>query len=279
MVSSALVRRFFRLLPLAAFAVIAVLAAWTLVRGGDARRRSGCVPSDRVDKSRCEIATRRVSPTDDELRSYLRIMQEVVNAYSNCQIEAMIESKRQLPSKAYQLIEKDHLKLEMPINQIWRGDWVLNSGIKEFASEEEFDRQMKRSLAIAKLYGEFLVASGRIADEILVMIDWIALKRLQTYRDEFKRGGKNDCVQAAERLLADWIGQIESKNGFTRAYMRAQKVCLGHFLKTGELSEEKLVQYVRDYVQPLRDRCGYTPKWLDEEFPARPPPSARMCSR
>ena len=268
MVSSALVRRFFRLLPLAAFAVIAVLAAWTLVRGRDARRRSGCAPSDCVDKSRCEIATRRVSPTDDELRAYLRIMQEVVNAYSNCQIEAMIESMRQLPSKAYQLIEKDHLKLEIPINQIWRGDWVLNRGIREFASEEEFDRQMKRSLAIAKLYGEFLVESGRIADEILVTIDWIALKRLQTYREGFKRDGKTDCLQSAERLLADWIEQIESKKGFTRTYMRAQKVGLRHFVKTGELSEERSVQYVRDYVRPLQDRCGYTPKWLDAEFPS-----------
>lgn len=268
MVSSALVRRFFRLLPLAAFAVIAVLAAWTLVRGRDPRRRSGCAPSDRVDKGRCEIATRRVSPTDDELRAYLRIMQEVVNAYSNCQIEAMIESMRQLPSKAYQLIEKDHLKLEIPINQIWRGDWVLNRGIREFASEEEFDRQMKRSLAIAKLYGEFLVASGRIADEILVTIDWIALKRLQKYREGFKRDGKTDCLQSAERLLADWIEQIESKKGFTRTYMRAQKVGLRHFVKTGELSEERSVQYVRDYVRPLRDRCGYTPKWLDAEFPS-----------
>lgn len=268
MVSSALVRRFFRLSSLVISGAIVIFAAWVFVQRGDAKRSSGCELGDSADGGTCKIANLCVPPTDDELGAYLRVIQGVVNAYSNCQIEAMFEIVRQLPSKAYQLREKDHLKLEIPINQTWRGDWVLNRGIKEFASEEEFDRQMKRSLAIAKLYGEFLVASGRIVDEILVTIDWIALKRLQTYRDEFKRGGKTDCARTAERLLVDWMDQIESEKGFTRAYMRAQKVGLAHFVKTGELSEAKLVQYVRDYVRPLQERCGYTPKWLDEEFPA-----------
>ena len=251
-----------------AFVAIVVFMACVFLQRVDTKRSSGCGHGDSADGETCRIANLYVPPADDELEAYLRIIQGVANAYSNCQIEAMFDIVRRLPSKAYQLIEKDHLKLEIPINQIWRGDWVLNRGISEFASEEEFDRQMKRSLAIAKLYGEFLVASGRIADEILVTIDWIALKRLQTYRDGFKRDGKTDCLQSAERLLADWIEQIESKKGFTRTYMRAQKVGLRHFVKTGELSEERSVQYVRDYVRPLQDRCGYTPKWLDAEFPS-----------
>lgn len=269
MVPFALERRFFGLL-LVVFAVIAAFSAWTFVRDGDAKCSSRFGHDDSLDKDGHAIAERCIIPASDELESYLRVMQEVANAYSNRQIEAMFKSVKQLPSKAYQLRENDHLKLEMPINQIWRDDWVVNKGVKEFASEEEFDCQMKRSLSIAKLYGEFLLTSGRIADEILVTIDWIALKRLQTYRDEFKRAGRADYLRFAECLLTVWIEQIESEKGFTRSYMRSQKAKLKYFLKTGELTEEKLVAYVRDYVRPLQERCGYTPKWLDAEFPLLP---------
>lgn len=270
MVPSALVRRFSCLLLLAVSAAAAVFAVWAFVRGGDARRHSGHRHGDCIDMSGCEIVKRYVPPTDEELDAYLRIIQEVANAYSNCQVEAMFESMRQLPSRAYQFRGEDLLKLETPINRIWREDWILNKGVKDFASEEEFDRQMKKSLAIAKLYGEFTVASRAVPSKILVTIDCVALKRLQTYRDEFERGGKADCLRSAERLLADWVEQIESENGFTRTYLRTQKIALRYFVKTGELSEEKLAQYVRDYVRPLQDRCDYTPKWLDVEFPAAP---------
>lgn len=159
MVSSALVSFFSRRLVLVVFAVIVLAAAWIFVHGGDAKRHSERRHGDSLDEDGREIAKRCVSPTDDELESYLRIIQEVVSAYSNCQVEAMFEHVRQLPSKTYQLKGEDHLKLERPINQVWRDDWVLDKGVKEFASVEEFDRQMGKSLAVAKLYGGFMVAS------------------------------------------------------------------------------------------------------------------------
>ena len=253
-----------------AFVAIVVFMACVFLQRVDTKRSSGCGHGDSADGETCRIANLYVPPADDELEAYLRIIQGVANAYSNCQIEAMFESMRQLPSRAYQFRGEDLLKLEIPINRIWREDWILNKGVKDFASEEEFDRQMKKSLAIAKLYGEFTVASRAVPSKILVTIDCVVLKRLQTYRDEFERGGKADCLRSAERLLADWVEQIESENGFTRTYLRTQKIALRYFVKTGELSEEKLAQYVRDYVRPLQDRCDYTPKWLDVEFPAAP---------
>lgn len=267
MVPHTLVRRFSRLLLIAISAAIVVFAAWIFMPLGDVKQCPDRWHGDNADSGGCGIAKRTNPPADDEIRAYLQIIQGAVNAYSNSQVEAMFKELRQLPSKAYQLRGEDRLKLERPINRIWRDAWVLNKGVKVCASEEEFDHQMKKSLAIAKLYGEFMVTSGAVANEILVTIDWVALKRLQTYRDEFERDGKTDCLQSAERLLANWIEQIESEKGFTRTYVRAQKVGLRHFVKTGELSEEKFVQYLSDYVRPLQDRCGYTPKWLEKELP------------
>ena len=267
--SSDLVRRSFRLLLLAIFAVV-VFAAWTFVRGRVAERRSLHGHVDGVDNGGGETVKRYIRPSGNELRSYLRIIHESLNAYSNSQVEAMFENMRLLPLKAYQLRGEEHLELERPINRIWREDWVLKKGAKEFALAEEFGRQLKNSLAIAKLYGEFMVASGTVANKILVTIDWIALKRLQTYRDQFEREGRTDCLNVAEQLLADWIRQIESENGFTRAYMRSQAVGLRRFVETGELPVEKLVPYVRDSIRPIQEHCGYTPTWLDKEFPLSP---------
>ena len=97
---------------------------------------------------------------------------------------------------------------------------------------------------------------------------YLLLKQLQGYRDKFEREGKGEFISTVERLAADWIDQIESEKGFTREYARSQKNGLWRLVEKGELTEEALMANVRSCVQPLKERCGYTPKWLDVEFPA-----------
>ena len=125
-------------------------------------------------------------------------------------------------------------------------------------------------LALTKLYGNFIVDSGETAVGELGMFDITILKLLQKYRDKFKREGKSEFLPAAERLIAEWIEQIESERGFTREYTRSQKRGLRRLVERGETTEEVLMTNVRIFPLLLKEHCGYTPKWLDEEFPAAP---------
>ena len=100
----------------------------------------------------------------------------------------------------------------------------------------------------------------------MVTFDVTILKQLQEYRDKFKREDKNEYLKASERLIAEWIEQIESERGFTREYARSQKRGLWRLVESGETTEEVLMTNVRIFPLLLKERCGYTPKWLDAEF-------------
>ena len=74
-------------------------------------------------------------------------------------------------------------------------------------------------------------------------------------------------------MIAEWYEQIESPQGFTRQY--ALHV-VDSFLLARKLAPEQywmsnkwILEEGRAQVMPLI-RLGYTPKWLDGEFPLPP---------
>lgn len=211
-----------------------------------------------------------VKPTADELRSYVDIAEEIVTAYSNGQASVMQELGDQFPKEAYRLRGNDLVKILLPINRLWFHECGRINRRRKFATSEEFERQMGMFLSLTKLYGNFIVDSGETAVSELGTFDITILKQLQEYRDEFEREGKGEFLSAVERLIADWSKQIESERGFTREYARSQKNGLWRLVERGEVTEAKLMENVRIYPLLLKERCGYTPKWLDEEFPTVP---------
>ena len=212
---------------------------------------------------------RYVPPTAEEMRTYLQIVGDIVAAYSNGQEKAMYEGVARFPKSVYGLRGDDHHKVELPLARMWCNERIRlrEDGLKEFASVEDFEHAMRVSMALARIYGRFIVDSGLTADRYLVSIECETLERLQKHKDKFAREGKSDCLRVTERFLAEWIAQIESEQGFTRAYMRRQDQGLRHFAEIGEATAEELRRDLRKCVYQLQKSCGYTPKWLDEEFP------------
>lgn len=215
-------------------------------------------------------AKRRVKPTVEELQAYVGIAEEIVTAYSNGQASAMQEWVKRFPKDVYLLRGDDHFKIKLPISRLWFRECCANDRLMDFATLGEFEHYMEMRLALTKIYGNFIVDSGVTAVDDLRTIDCTVLKQLQGYRDKFKREGRSEFLPTADRLLAEWIEQIESERGFTREYARSQKNGLWSLVERGEVTEEVLMANVRICAMPLQERCGYTPKWLDEEFPAVP---------
>ena len=216
---------------------------------------------------------RYVPPTAEEMRNYLQIVGDIVAAYSNGQEKAMYEGVARFPKAVYGLRGNDHHKVELPLARIWCNERVRlrEDGLKEFALAEDFERAMHMSMSLARIYGRFEVDS-ELEDYTIVSIEWEMLGLLQKYKDKFTREGKSDCLRVTERFLAEWIAQIESEQGFTRAYVRRQDQGLRRrrLVERGETTAEELRRCVRGGAYPLQKFCGYTPKWLDEEFPLLP---------
>ena len=211
-----------------------------------------------------------VRPTAEEVQSYVGIAEEIAMAYSNGQVSAMQEWVNRFPKEAYRLRGDDLVKIIQPINRLWFRECGRIDLCEDFATPVEFEQQMEMRLALTKIYGNFIVDSGETAVSELGTFDVTILKQLQEYKDKFKRDGKSEYLPAAERLIAEWIEQIESERGFTREYARSQRNGLRRLVERGEVTEEVLMANVRIYPLLLKERCGYTPKWLDEEFPAAP---------
>lgn len=211
-----------------------------------------------------------VRPTAEELRSHVSIAEEIVRAYSNGQVSVMQEWVCRFPKEVYRLRGDDLVKTILPINRLWFRECGRIDRRRDFATPVEFEQQMKMRLALTKIYGNFIVDSGETAVSELGTFDVTILKQLQEYRDKFEREGKREFLPAAERLIAEWVEQIESERGFTREYARSQRNGLRRLVERGEVTEEVLMANVRIYPLLLKERCGYTPKWLDEEFPAVP---------
>lgn len=204
--------------------------------------------------------------THEELQSYQCIADKIVEAYSNGHEQVMAEWAKRLPTFACGLKGEDYHRVILPINQVWFADWFQTKEDEVYASVETFECKMRLRVLFARIYGAMILNSG-MENDILATIDCRTLQRLQKYKIKFTAEKKEDYVRVVDRLIYEWIQQIESGNGFTHAYLRSQEHRLKRLVEKGELTPMTLRRNIRSLVCPLQKLCGYTPKWLDEDFP------------
>ena len=256
-------KRLFRLSLAAGLVAIALLAVWIAVRHVEAVRHRGGRGNEWQEGLDGPVK-RYVRPTAEEMQAYQKISEEIVSAYSNGQLSARRDWAGRFPEGAYHLRGGDSSDAIYPVNRAWHSEHRLYKPLEEFATPDAFEHAMRMRLALTVIYGNFLVAS-KMGDNFLISLDFCTLLQLQKYEAKFRREGKADFLAAAERLEAEWIQQIESEKGFTRTYMRRLKRLSRHFMERG-VTEEEMRDSIRCRVELLQKRCGYTPKWLDEEF-------------
>lgn len=206
-------------------------------------------------------------PSEEEISECERIVEEICMAYSNRNVNVLVDLERKIPPTIFRLRGREYRDLIYPIAKIWTDEWSKNKEIRNFTTVSEFENGMRTFAALSQIYGRCLVKSELTANDVLVMIDCGVLERLQVYRESYLRNGQTEYAVAAEGLIADWKIQIESERGFAREYLRSQNKRLALLVKEGELTAGGLRQCVRNCIRPLSDICAYTPKWLDVEFP------------
>lgn len=234
-------------------------------------RESTLMPSSRLDRvqkaySPCDSKPKRyVSPIGEEMQMYRRIIGDIVAAYTNQQASLISEGVQRLPGEFFSLRGKDWDEAIRPINRAWFAGWCFDEQKRIFSTSTQLSNWFQTNLTFAKAYGSILVRSG-IKDSLAAFDVWV-LAGLQSCRNEFEKDGNSDYVEVTDRFIVEWIEQIESEQGFTREYVRWQNRELACLVVAGEISQAALRNNIRGYVRALQKRCGYTPKWLDEEFP------------
>ena len=94
-----------------------------------------------------------------------------------------------------------------------------------------------------------------------------ALSMLRKCVKKFTDEGKDDFAAAAKELEGMVVDQIESENGLTRRYLRADLKMQMQLFEAGCSTRENVMRGVRADAGTMRRVAGYIPKWLDEEFP------------
>lgn len=215
-------------------------------------------------------------PLDPVQKAELRrIYAEIVQAYSNRQVEVLREWRRKLPELVERVGQDDFDDAKRPFSRIFFDEVIPKLGrrqedqsiLSEYSGVEDFERIVATVLAFAGIYGDVRLRrrefGGRFND-----IEMLVVYRLKTYRDCFRTAGRTDMEKVADRFLSEWINQIESENGYTRALLihylardrvGASKIMENHGQTWDEISQNSVRQATHGLI-----RAGYTPKWIEE---------------
>ena len=140
--------------------------------------------------------------------------------------------------------------------------------LQEFSRVGDFECFAWANIEVAMFFGRSCFREKSY--EIPISIEYLTFLRFRKYKEKFHAEGKKDLEQVAQRFMDLWIAHIESPEGFTRIGVRGmirQQTELVDAARPGcGMSQKGAISLGRAMSMGLV-RCGYTPKWLDAEFP------------
>ena len=158
--------------------------------------------------------------------------------------------------------------VKMPLRFAFDDAFLRTDRLQDFNNVDEFERFAWANTDVAMFYGSLYVRGREF--EILTCIEEFSFLRFRKYKEKFHAEGKKDLEQMAKRFMDLWIAHIESPEGFTRIGLRGltrQRTELDEAVRPGcGVSKEAVNTFGRGITMGLV-RCGYTPKWLDKEYP------------
>ena len=160
---------------------------------------------------------------------------------------------------------------KMPLRLAFDDSFLRTERLQDFTDAGVFERFAWVNTEVSMYYGR-LYLRGRDF-EILTCIEEFSFLRFRKYKEKFHAEGKKDLEQVAQRFMDLWIAHIESPEGFTRIGLRGlvrQRTELAEAVRPGGgVSQKAVIEFGRGMARGLV-RCGYTPKWLDVDFPPLP---------
>ena len=153
----------------------------------------------------------------------------------------------------------------------FNSSFLRTDSLQEFSRVEDFECFAWANIEVAMFFGRSCFREKSF--EIPISIEYLTFLRFKKYKEKFLAEGKKDLEQVAQRFMDLWIAHIESPEGFTRIGVRGmlkQQTELVDAARPGcGMSQKGAISLGRVMSMGIV-RCGYTPKWLDVDFPQLP---------
>ena len=163
------------------------------------------------------------------------------------------------------------IEIEKILLSPFNRSFLRTDTLQEFTRVEDFECFAWANIEVAMFFGRSCFREKSF--EIPISIEYLTFLRFRKYKEKFHAEGKNDLEQKAQRFVDLWIAHIESPESFTRIGLRAlirQRTELDEAVRPGSgVSQKAVIEFGRGMARGLV-RCGYTPKWLDKDFPPLP---------
>lgn len=164
------------------------------------------------------------------------------------------------------------IEIEKILLSPFNSGFLRTNELQEFSRVEDFECFAWANVAVAKFFGRSCFRGKEF--EIPICIEYLTFLRFRKYKEKFHAEGKKGLEQMAQRFMDLWIAHIESPEGFTRIGLRGlvrQRTELDEAVRPGGgVSRRAVMEFGRGMAMGLV-RCGYTPKWLDKEYPPQQP--------
>lgn len=201
------------------------------------------------------------NPTKAESNELAQAFCDIAEAYTNGSLQTLCEKMAMVPSIITNVINSVCIGVRHPLYVPFDEGFLHEHKIRDFDDLREFADFVERNVAMVRFLGEIYVKRGANVEYLLVL-DMRMLRRLVEYLEKFRKEGKHELAARADEFVREWCEQIESENGYTHRYVR-----FFYLLQTsGGIPAEPVVRSVRRKVGGVI-AAGYTPKWLDKEFP------------
>ena len=256
------------LLSIVAAAAVAFAVVQTLRISGLKERANGLKErANAFEQARIKLLMEMLCPGKGETIEVVDVNPEsayrrAADAYQNGDLIALRTALYSLPAFP------DN---KTPLRLAFDDSFLFTERLQDFTDAGVFERFAWANTEVAMYYGRLYLRGRKF--EILTCIEEFSFLRFRKYKEKFHAEGKKDLEQIAQRFMDLWIAHIESPEGFTRIGLRGlvrQRTELDEALRPGSgVSQKAVIEFGRGMTRGLI-RCGYTPKWLDKDFPALP---------
>ena len=204
----------------------------------------------------------RLNLTPAESNAVQAACLRITEAYTNGMLNELRQRLDEIPAVITNSHYHFYLTLVRPLSTALDSRFLMTDQLRDFTDRTDFERSVESSLLVVKFLGNMAILRGEFPG-CLSVYDGNTLRNLRRYREKFHKEGREDLVHAADRFLAEWIGQIESEFGFTRWLLWHQLDLQWPLFEEGKMTRTQLTDCIRNWSFGL-DRTGYKPKWLDE---------------
>ena len=260
---------------LRSLSTLSVLCCVALLFAGCGREEAAFIAEKRrAQKIRefCDKYRPKELPSETEMASLAEIYGTVARAYSNGQVSVIRECETLISNRVVNLDYHVYESLSSGTVKLLFGNFLASRSLKkieDFSSPGALSDYLEVNLALVRFLG--MAAAERVG--LGNPVDWwegMSLRNLKEYKKRAAALGMHEHERVVDMFLSHWINLIESEKGLTRIKLRRNMPARSMSARmVGDLSPEQVVKGVRAYALNLIN-CGYTPKWLDEEFPLPP---------